>query len=749
MRRGAWLLLFLLPVGWATEVAAASARSWALASADRFAQGTLEGAALDGEGRITLAPALEPLWGPEGGIVWDVESDGAGGAFIALSSPTRVLHVGPGREPEFWHATGDETLVAAILPDGEGGVYMGLSVDGRLLHATGPGVAREVADSEARFIWALAADADGAIWMGTGLPGRLLRIDSDGESHVVFESGDDPVRCITALDEGGVVFGTGGRGRVVRVGKDGRPFVLFDADESEIVAVETGEDGVVYALAAQGAKQIAAARSAAAATPDATVRVTANAPDGNGEDRTEEDDPADERPKRKPKATRFKTAPGGALYRIGPDGDFRRLWQAKDEVPFGLARGGDGRLMVATGDSGRIYAVDDAGRASTVLQIASDQVSALSLAEDGAILVGGTTDARVARIRGGVRTVGSYVTPVHDAGTLADWGRVRWEADRPDGAVVRALVRGGNSAEPDQTWTDWTPLGAGSAAEGETALPATRWFQARLDLTASRTGGSPAIRRFEAFYRTHNRQPAITAMTVEPAGVVWVQAAASSSRPVGPLVTDDPVARKTAAGLRPAVGVRPVRKLYESGARTIGWTAADPDGDRLTYRIAIRREGAEAWIPLAEGLEGRFFGWDARSLADGLYRVRVVADDARDNPRGRELEDVRTSEAFRIDHTRPSLGSPKMRRRNGMVEVEFVARDPGGIIAIAEVALDAKGWQPIDPVDGVADEAEESYRFAIDFPEGPGAGRPRSVRVRVTDSAGNLGGDAWTLDGGS
>ena len=91
-----------------------------------------------------MCTASNSQWWP------DVASDGSGGAYIALSSPTRVLHVVRGREePEFWHATGDETLVAAILPDSVGGLYMGLSPDGRLIHAGAPGVARELADTGA------------------------------------------------------------------------------------------------------------------------------------------------------------------------------------------------------------------------------------------------------------------------------------------------------------------------------------------------------------------------------------------------------------------------------------------------------------------------------------------------------------------------------------------------------------------------------------------------------------------------
>jgi len=45
----------------------------------------------------------------------------------------------------------------------------------------------------------------------------------------------------------------------------------------------------------------------------------------------------------------------------------------------------------------------------------------------------------------------------------------------------------------------------------------------------------------------------------------------------------------------------------------------------------------------------------------------------------------------------------------------------------------------------VADSAEERYLTRI---EAGAAGSPRrSIHVRVTDTSGNLGGDAWPLEG--
>ena len=225
--------------------------------------------------------------------------------------------------------------------------------------------------------------------------------------------------------------------------------MLFDADEAEIVAVEATEDGRVFALAAQGSKQVTAGRPPSHPAPQASVRVTASAPpqEENGGD-SEANEGQPDAARRAAQTPRFTTPPGGTLYRIEPDGDFQKIWQAANEVPFGLVRLDDGTLLVATGDSGRIHAVREDGEASIRAQLPSDQASALSRAADGTVLVGGTTDARVARLGPTLRERGSYLSPVHDAGAMADWGRLVVDSERPAGSKLTVAVRAGNTSEP-------------------------------------------------------------------------------------------------------------------------------------------------------------------------------------------------------------------------------------------------------------------------------------------------------------
>jgi hypothetical protein len=212
------------------------------------------------------------------------------------------------------------------------------------------------------------------------------------------------------------------------------------------------------------------------------------------------------------------------------------------------------------------------------------------------------------------------------------------------------------------------------------------------------------------------------------------------------VVANDPVARSTTAALRRRGYVTgAIRRAYEAGARTFSWSSEDPDQDRLSYRLEIRREDSTDWIPLALDIEEAFFSWDARSMPDGLYRVRLTATDAPDNPSGRELQARRVSDAFYIDNTRPSVRGFEVERHGEGVRIEFVAADPGGSVAAVEVAFDGGTWAPLNPLDGVADSAEERYRLSIDPQDSASAPPARSVMVRVTDAVGNLGGDMRTI----
>lgn len=740
MRRGAvWTFAVWMLAAALQPAGAVAVESWSASTGDELARGTLDGTAVDEDGRVGLAPPLETLWGPAEGIVWAVEPDGAGGAYLALSGPGRVIRVLRGREAAILYETPDESLVTAMTADGKDGVLAGLSPEGRVLRIDASGEATPVAETGATFLWAMARDAQGVLWLGTGVPGRLLRVAKDGRVETVFESGDDPVRSMTPLAGGGLVVGTGALGRVIRIDRAGRAFVLFDADETEIVALAANGAGTVFALAAAGQRQPGAPPAEAREAPEiegGMMRVVVTPTAQNGEEPPVAEEAAAE-PSRRP-AQRFTSPPGGALYRIDPDGMARKIWETATEMPFDLAVSAQGKLLVATGDEGRIWMLDDEGRSASLLRIPSNQASAVAVGADGAVFIGGTTDARLELLGAGPRAEGAYLGPVVDAGTVADWGRVSWSADVPRDARLSVQARSGNTAEPDETWSDWRELSPDAAGSD---VPPARWFQLRANLRAGR-GLSPRLGRVDVRYLPRNRPPSVSVLAVEPPGVAWARVPVQPSSRSGPQVADDPVSRGLAGALtRGGRMLGAIRKSYEAGARTFTWTVDDPDEDRLRFSLELQREGGGDWFPLANGLEEEFHSWDSRTVPDGRYRVRLSADDSPDNA-GESCRTVRrVSSVFLIDNTRPALGDPQWQRSEDGWRVRFAARDAGGAVAAAEYSLDGGDWLPLVPTDGVADSAEESYEIEFAVPDGRDA--PRGLAVRVADEAGNLGGAAW------
>ncbi len=720
---------------------AATVRRWSLASRNAFVGGTLEGTAIDGRGRLTLAPPVETLWGPESGIVWDLAAAGTNSAYVALSGPGRVIRVGAGDAPAEWYRGEEAQLVTSLAVARDGSVFAGVSPDGIVIRSTGVDSGETAIETGAKFVWALAAGDDDSLWIGTGVPGKLLRRDARGTLETVFESGDDPVRCLAVLPDGGVVLGTGGRGRVIRVDGQGRAFVVFDADQDEIVSVDVGPDGAIHALAAGSTTALRPANQASAPrTENNSVTVTARPPGGAAAS-TDAASPEDGKGDDDRGGATRKTSVGGALFRIGTDGDVRTIWETATDTPFDLLRVGSSRFRIATGDRGRIYEVVDE-QDSVAVRIASEQASALARSADGRTLIGASGDARVSLVGLDPRPTGRYLAKPIDGGTVAAWGKVQWHADGDDRSGVQLSIRAGNSEEPDDTWTDWIELddtGNGTKAD----VPATRWSQLRIDLV-SRNGRVPALRRVELSYLPRNRPPAGSELIVETAGVVWSPGPDQSSASRGPVVADDPTARRAALSLRSGrAPAQPIRRSYEHGARTFRWDASDPDADRLLFELEIRREETDEWFPLVDSLELEFFSWDTRSMPDGIYRTRLTVSDRLDNPDGSGLDHRTVSEPFAIDNTRPMLSRDGVERDGDQVIVRFTAIDEGGRIEAVEASFEGGPWKIVAPADGVTDSSREEYRLPVGELS-PGA--QAKVRLRVTDAVGNQGGDLWSVD---
>src|SRR5690606_39029147 len=113
--------------------------------------------------------------------------------------------------------------------------------------------------------------------------------------------------------------------------------------------------------------------------------------------------------------------------------------------------------------------------------------------------------------------------------------------------------------------------------------------------------------------------------------------------------------------------------------------------------------GPEAWLEIADDLEGESHGFDATVLPDGVWRFRLTVDDEKANDRSTALSATRVSEPVVIDHTAPEL---RRARREGR-SVHLTVYDALSPLRTAEVSIDGAPWRPLAALDGLVDGRSE------------------------------------------
>lgn len=689
----------ILLAGTAAAVAAGP-RLWTVSGAEGFTAGEALGVAIDGRGRVILAPEVETRADPGVPRVWAFVESPDGILFGSWGEQGRVHRV---------DRTGESRVVARL--QGVAAQAMAWGPDDRLYVAAGPEAAVFRLDPDAndaepepwfevgtRYVWAMAFDAAGNLWLGTGGDGRVIRVDPDGNGELIYDTPEPHVTALETTPAGEMLAGTEGSGYVYRLDRDGSVTVLFDAPQREITDL-LWIDGVVLA-AAFGAGE-PAAEAGGNGNPSPGGRASGTDP----------------------------TKASGAVYRIAADGLVQRVWVDEEEGPYALGLAPDGTPVVGTGPEGRLLALGE-DTASLRAEFDAGQVVGLRRAGDR-LLVATSNPGRVYALHAAARSEGSLISPVHDAGAHAAWGILRWSADLPAGTAVSMQTRSGNTGTPDDTWSGWAPVTA-AGSDGRIASPAARFLQWRAVLSTTRGDGTPALRRVEAAFVVRNLPPRVVELTVHPGGVVYRQNAGFDDgmpfAQVPPAIARE-LESSPAAGSGSFLG----RPYYVAGLRTFTWEAADDNDDPVRFDLSVRGELEREWKPIAHDLEERMFVLDTRRLPDGAYHVRLTATDADARPAGDGLSAHRESGVFVVDNTAPewsevTVGTPPDRTLRGR------ARDATSLIERLQYSVDGGPWHTVRPLDGVADADREELAVRLgELPVGE-----HTVIVRAIDTAQNV-----------
>jgi hypothetical protein len=91
---------------------------------------------------------------------------------------------------------------------------------------------------------------------------------------------------------------------------------------------------------------------------------------------------------------------------------------------------------------------------------------------------------------------GTFTSRVLDAGQPVNWDTVTWTSIRPEGAGLTVSLRTGNTAVPDGTWTNFSPVAASGNAIGGNS----RYIQYRVELTTMTPNGTPVFQGITFVY---------------------------------------------------------------------------------------------------------------------------------------------------------------------------------------------------------------------------------------------------------
>lgn len=184
----------------------------------------------------------------------------------------------------------------------------------------------------------------------------------------------------------------------------------------------------------------------------------------------------------------FDTAPW-AIFSSGSGGTslLARTWDGgpfQDTTIPGSFLGSSHRYRIEWNPTNVDFYVDGTLVASHVTSLAGPMRPAASDFSTGGAVV------RVDWIRmTPYAAAGSFTSRVHDAGATVQWDTAAWTSALPPGTSLGLLVRTGDVAVPDGTWTGFAPIATSGAAIGASS----RYLQYRADLATSDVATTPEL----------------------------------------------------------------------------------------------------------------------------------------------------------------------------------------------------------------------------------------------------------------
>lgn len=679
---------------WAPTAEAGGTKTHRVSDFDDFDEGEAEGTAIEGGGRVTVGYVHERGDVADAKGVFSCLAD-AKGRVVGTHGDAALYSVKPGKDGPVTErlAALEGAVVTAVtrLPNGD--LIAATLPGGRIFRVDAKGEVSVFAKLEVEAIWALAIHKS-RVLVATGPKGELFSLPLDGlpegsapDAAKIILDADDKHLLSLWIEGDDILVGTAPSARILRVDAklEGQLLHDFRGDEVRAMAIS---DGALFA-AVNDFDDKSTGNLPALSKAMARASLGGSGPSSNSANASS------------PKAS-------AKLYRVDLRGSGNKVdlaraseaawspWLSKSKQYFtSLVPVAKGVLVSAAAD-GKVYRVTGLRDKATVADFDEAKATTLCVDKKGVLAATGDAAAVYALRLGasqGKANKALYRSEVFDAEQPATYGQLRVLGSGK--FTVRA--RSGPSDEPDARWTAWRPVklarsGAGFA--GRVGVDKRRYLQFEITLQSA----DAEVRDLQVFYAPENLPPLLTSVEVQA--------------PDFDLDDDD----------------------EPDASSKIKWSADARDDDELLYEVRLRAEGSgeSGWFALNDGqpVTKKELELALDTVVDGVYEVSVRASDEPSNGSAKAMQDELRSDAFVIDHSRPTLS--QLSAKGG--RITGVASDAGSYIHDVSVSIDEGTYRSASPSDGLFDSSKESFDYRLPA-LGPG---PHRVVVRARDAHGNL-----------
>ena len=724
MQKKAIVLLVLLS---ASSGLAVKTEYWQDSESKDFYAGKSKNLVLTNFGRLFLAPAAKNLLSErtDVSLVFDVQKL-PDGSLVAATGPEGKVLILKNRKWKLLYRA-DQPYIFSLETGKNGKIYIGTGGGmGKIIEFDSKTKKSKVifADKSVHYIWKLKLIGGGQLLAATGPTGKLFLIDKNG-SKAIFSCKQKNLLSMAVGKDHSIYLGTDSGGIIYKVTKRDGKFAsraLFDAKEDEISALAIDSRGLLYASSASGKKSRGQANAllkkplGKPASTKAGGRKSVKSADMKKGLTSKPMIPIPLRTMgQRPLSGR--STRGNAIYRIDEMGFVTEVY--RDQVDISSMIIVKDKIYIGTGPKGWIFEIDPSGeKIALIARAEAGYVLSLLHAKNGEIFACTGTPGKIVELTAGLSKSGTFTSKVFDAKQITRWGVIDTSVvgSIPQGCSLTIQTRSSAIGDAnDPGWSEWSD--AASANKPVHILsPVARFLQYKLSFR-SQGLSTPEVDKIRIAYMQNNQAPKIESVSINT-GLKKPSARPASPRPLA--------VKKT--------GQKPYKFI---------WKAKDPNGDALRYSVFLKRIGSPFWIELEKSYKLPMLQWNQKTVPDGRYEVKVVANDDLSNPEGFGLSDQRISDEFTVDNTPPTITNLKCKLLKGnKLLIKADLADEISNIKNAWINIDSnKNWQYIPPEDELYDSRAEKLNQVIDLKDKTA---PVMVTIKVEDLFGNTG-FGWQL----